>query len=153
MKELIDVVLPVSRISVGDIKKLSKDEIMALVDADIKATEDRLFLASMIPSDLFDTSLLSNEDQAKLSRAMYQNMVPKTSTITLTGDEEYKVPTSVSKVPTNYDVIQNMTLEELARELSLIATWDRKEVRKIKDHEYDFFRDWLRSHSLSTSSK
>lgn len=176
MKELINVVLPVSRLSLEDVKKLSKDEIMALVDADLKSVEDRLFLASMIPSDLFDTSLLSNEDQAKLSRAMYENLVPEVNVtrLTLNGTEEYKVPTdntygahmkvddrcvavdtllSKSSKPTNLEVLQNMTLEELATELSLIATWDRKEVNKIKGREKEFFMDWLCSHSLSDSNK
>lgn len=35
---------------------------------------------------------------------------------------------------TNYERIKNMTLEELAKELALVAEWDRKELAKCKKY-------------------
>lgn len=43
---------------------------------------------------------------------------------------------------TNFERIKNMTKEELAKEIKLIANWDRKELCKANKIE-GFFLDYL----------
>ncbi len=43
---------------------------------------------------------------------------------------------------TNFEKIKQMTKEELAEELRLIANWDRKQKR-IAEQDEDFYIKWL----------
>ncbi|MDY2737111.1 hypothetical protein [Intestinibacter sp.] len=45
---------------------------------------------------------------------------------------------------TNFEKIKDMTIEELANEIKLIANWDRKEKRKAEKDE-NFYINWLKS--------
>ena len=44
----------------------------------------------------------------------------------------------------NFERIKNMTREELAAEIKLIANWDRKEKRKAEKDD-EFYLKWLNS--------
>ena len=50
---------------------------------------------------------------------------------------------------TNFERIKNMTLEELAEEIKLIAKWDRKFVKKA-DKYPQFYLEWLQSETETT---
>lgn len=43
---------------------------------------------------------------------------------------------------TNYELIKNMSVEQLAEELKLVANWDR-EQKNIAEQDEDFYIKWL----------
>jgi hypothetical protein len=46
----------------------------------------------------------------------------------------------------NYERIKNMTVEEMAEEIKLIANWDRKQ-KKIAEQDENFYVNWLNAES------
>lgn len=44
---------------------------------------------------------------------------------------------------TNYERIVNMSKEELAEELRLVANWDRREKNKAEKYCDNFYLEWL----------
>lgn len=42
----------------------------------------------------------------------------------------------------NYELIKNMSIEQLAEELKLVANWDRKQ-KAIAEQDEDFYIKWL----------
>lgn len=47
---------------------------------------------------------------------------------------------------TNFERIKNMSVDELAKELKLIAEWDRSQVKIARKYP-QFYKEWLNSES------